>query len=286
MRQLVINTTITFRDDGSLDRYFNDIEKLGVLTPLEEEELCGLVVAGDKAAMRKLILSNLRFVISVAKKYQTKGISLSDLISEGNIGLIRAAYRFDHSRGFRFISYAVWWIRQAITSAIEEYKRLIHLPLNQVNIMNQYLKAVARKEQELHRLPSTEEIAEEIGVDNRFLSELLQNTQVGASLDHPISADGPACLYDKIPHKDAQPDEHLLRESVAAEISIAMEILTRRERELLLLFFGLAGGTACRLEEIAERFSLSVEHTRRIKDGALSKLRNSAYAHELRSCIS
>ncbi|WEA01787.1 sigma-70 family RNA polymerase sigma factor [Mucilaginibacter sp. SJ] len=236
--------------------------------------------------MRKLVLSNLRFVISVAKKYQTKGISLSDLISEGNIGLITAACRFDHTRGFRFISYAVWWIRQAISTAVEEHTRLFHLPMNQVNMLNQYLKAVARKEQELHRPPSTQEIATEIGVDDHLLSELLQHTQISASLDHPINEEGSACLYDKIPHRDPQPDDSLLRESVATEISLAMRILDKREREILLLFFGLAGSPCCRLEDIAERLKLSVEHTRRVKETALGKLRHSPFAHQLRSCIS
>jgi len=285
MRQLVIDRNITVRDEASLDRYFNDIEKFGVLNPDEEYDLCKLVVAGDQRALSKLILSNLRFVITVAKKYQKKGISLSDLISEGNIGLIQAAYRFDNTRGFRFISYAVWWIRQAITSAIEEHTRLIHLPLNQLGTINRYQKVVARKEQELQRLPSVKEVAEEIGLEERVLSYLLNHVQASTSLDQPIGSDLQSSLYEVIPHGDEQPDEQLLKESMAAEITIAMKILSNRERELLMLFFGLDDGTARRLEEIAGQFQLSVEHTRRIKDAALAKLRHSPFAGHLKTCI-
>jgi len=285
MRQLVIKTAITRRDDGALDRYFNDIEGIGLLSPVEEEELCRRLVRGDYAALNKLILSNLRFVISVAKQYQTQGISLSDLISEGNIGLVRAAYRFDHTKGFRFISYAVWWIRQAITSAIEEQTRLVHLPLNQVHLMNQYLKAAARLEQQHHRKPSVEEVADDLGVDEQRLFELLQHSQASSSLDHTGNDETGSPLHERIPHGDASPEHLMVKASVPAEIGEALKILDQRERDMLLLYFGLSGASACRLEEIAERYCLSIEHTRRLKDGALAKLRNSSYASKLKTCF-
>ncbi|RFZ91191.1 RNA polymerase sigma factor RpoD/SigA [Mucilaginibacter conchicola] len=285
MRKLVITAAITPRDGDLLRRYFRDVEKIGMISPQEEEELCSRVLEGDRQAEAKLVTANLRFVISVAKQYQTNGISLNDLISEGNLGLIRAAQRFDHTRGFRFISYAVWWIRQAISGAVQEYTRFIHLPLNQVALLNKCIRASASLEQRYQRVVTNEELASEVGVEANVLSELFIQDKITLSLDHPVSADSPATLHETVSIEKAAPDEGLLRESLRQDIQDAMRELTQRERDLLTLFFGLETGHAIRLEEIAQIFGLCIEHTRRLKDGALEKMRISAKANELRSCL-
>ncbi|TWR24412.1 RNA polymerase sigma factor RpoD/SigA [Mucilaginibacter pallidiroseus] len=285
MRKLVITAAITPRDGDLLRRYFGDVEKIGLLSPQEEQSLCTRILKGDREAEARLVTANLRFVISVAKQYQTSSISLSDLISEGNLGLIRAARRFDHTRGFRFISYAVWWIRQAVSGAVQEYTRFIHLPLNQVALLNKCMQTSSLLEQRYQRSVTNEELASEVGVDVDMLSELFIQDKITLSLDHPISADSPATLHETVSTEKAGPDAGLLAESVRQDIKEAMTGLTQRERDLLILFFGLETGHALRLEEIARILNLCVEHTRRLKDGALEKLRISDKANELRSCL-
>ncbi|OOQ57849.1 sigma-70 family RNA polymerase sigma factor [Mucilaginibacter pedocola] len=285
MRKLVITAAITPRDGDLLRRYFRDVEKIGMMSPKEEQELCARVLEGDRQAEAKLVTANLRFVISVAKQYQTSGISLNDLISEGNLGLIRAAQRFDHTRGFRFISYAVWWIRQAISGAVQEYTRFIHLPMNQVALLNKCMRASALLEQRYQRGATNEELASEVGIEANLLSELIIQDKITLSLDHPVSADSPLTFHETVSLEKATPDERLLRESLRQDIRDAMTELTQRERDLLILFFGLETGQAIRLEEIARIFGLCIAHTRRLKDGALEKMRMSTKANELRSCL-
>ncbi|WPU99122.1 RNA polymerase sigma factor RpoD/SigA [Mucilaginibacter sp. cycad4] len=286
MRALVISAAITRRDDDALGRYFHEIEKKTVVSVTEEEQLCRRIANGDKVALSQLVTANLRFVISVAKQYQTRGISLSDLISEGNIGLIRAAERFDHTKGFRFITYAVWYIRQAVVSAIEQQTRFIHLPLNQVSLINKYMQALSKLEQSSGCGASVGEISAVLGIEEQSLSELLIQSQAITSLDRPLVSDSAITLCDLVPQDDECPDAALLRESVKIEVEEALKTLPRREREVLTLHFGLGGNNPKRLEEIAEIFKLSVEHTRRIKDKALEKLRLSSAGPALKSCLS
>jgi RNA polymerase primary sigma factor len=285
MRELVISTAILRQDGDSLHRYFHDIEKISLVNVSEEEQLCKRITEGDQRAISALILANLRFVITVAKRYQTKGISLSDLISEGNLGLIRAAHRFDHTKGFRFISYAVWWIRQGIISAIDQQTRFIHLPLNQVVLLGKYQKALVKVEQHVGRAPTMEEIAAELGIEKIYLTELLSQVQAMSSLDHPLGSDSSGTLYDIIPQQSERPDEPLIRESVQTEITDALKILPEMHREIITLYFGLRDSSPIRLEDIAKLHGLSVEHTRRLKDKALEKLRYSSKASKLKACL-
>ncbi|MBD1365415.1 RNA polymerase sigma factor RpoD/SigA [Mucilaginibacter sp. ZT4R22] len=286
MREFVVKTTLTQRDDRSLDLYFNEVEKIRRIEITEEEALFKRIEQGDRQALRQLIVSNLRFVISVAKQYQTQSISLNDLINEGNLGMIRAARSFDPKKGFRFISYAVWWIRQAISTAVQEQKRFIHLPLNQLTMLNQYARTAAKMEQQMNRKPTCEEVALELGVDVQKMEELLSNAELTTSIDHPVSGGSTTVLRELLPDDSRPPDEVLIKESVIFEVNRALNILGKREREIVMLFFGLSSFIPHRLEEIAGKLCLSVEHTRRLKDQALDKLRSSTHAPSLKSCFS
>ncbi|MFC0512937.1 RNA polymerase sigma factor RpoD/SigA [Mucilaginibacter angelicae] len=285
MRQLQITQTYTIKDNRSLDVYFNEVSKIPLLTATEEINICRRVADGDSAAIVRLINANLRFVISVAKQYQNPKINLNDLINEGNIGLITAAKRFDPTRGFKFISYAVWWIRQAITAALDEQTRLIHLPYNQITVFNRYVRESVRFEQAEGRKPSMREIAEIMGIQSENLADILRNTTDKVMLDRPLGDDSNATLLDLISMNDHFPDTDIIRESLRQEVGIAMSILEKREREILMMYFGLDCFMPCRLEEIADQFKLSVEHVRRLKDGALTKIRSSRVAPRLASYL-
>ncbi|UOE48848.1 RNA polymerase sigma factor RpoD/SigA [Mucilaginibacter sp. SMC90] len=285
MRQLAIPNSFTKRESDSLTRYFRDIDKIAMINMSEEVELCRLISMGDPAAATKLVLANLRFVISVAKQHQTKGLTLNDLINEGNLGLIRAAKKFDHTRGFRFVSFAVWWIREAMLKAIEDHTRFIHIPMNKVCLLNQYLRICSELEQKDSRSPSMEDAAKALGTEVWRLEELLVKTQATTSLDRPVNSETDMVLSDLIHHEDDCPDKSLMDESVRWEISKALENLDIRERKIINLYFGLNGEPLTRLDEIAQVVRLSSKQTGRIKDRAIQKLRESKHVHRLKSCF-
>jgi RNA polymerase primary sigma factor len=285
MRELQITQTYTIKDNRSLDVYFNEVSKIPLLTATEEIIITRQVADGNSAAITRLIKANLRFVISVAKQYQNPEISLNDLINEGNIGLITAAKRFDPTKGFKFISYAVWWIRQAITAALNEQTRLIHLPYNQITVLNRYVRESARFEQAEGRKPSIWEIAEVMGLQAENLVDILKNATDKVMLDRPLGDGSNFTLLDLISANDHFPDAGIIQESLRQEVDLAMSVLEKREKDILAMYFGLDCFIPCHLEEIAERFMLSVEHVRRLKDGALIKIRCSRVAPRLASYL-
>jgi RNA polymerase primary sigma factor len=285
MRELQITQTYTIKDNRSLDVYFNEISKIPLLTAAEETIITRQVADGNSAAITRLINANLRFVISVAKQYQNPEISLNDLINEGNIGLITAAKKFDPTKGFKFISYAVWWIRQAITAALHEQTRLIHLPYNQIMVLNRYVRESTRFEQAEGRKPSIWEIAEVMDLQAENLVEILKNATDKVMLDRPLGDGSNFTLLDLISADGHFPDADIIQESLRQEVDLAMSILKKREKDILVMYFGLDCAVPCRLEEIAERFMLSVEHVRRLKDGALNKIRCSGVASRLASYL-
>ncbi len=277
MRQLKISKSITNRDAASLDKYLNDISKLPMVTAEEETTLAVQIRNGDTAALEKLVSANLRFVVSVAKQYQNQGISLADLINEGNLGLIKAAGRFDETRGFKFISNAVCWIRQSIIQAISQQSRVIRFPLNKNSSLNKIKKAHSLLEQKLERVPTDSELAEAIDISVQEIS----NSQ-SASL-RPISTDATLLGQDTVTIMDTlfdsnadQPDEQLLLESLKIEIERAMSALTEREKSVLVLFYGISGNPAISLEEIGLKFDLTRERVRQIKEKAIRKLRSNS----------
>ena len=286
MRQLKISKSITNRDTASLDRYFSDIGKEGMISPEEEVELARRIKAGDKAALDKLTKTNLRFVVSVAKQYQNQGISLPDLINEGNMGLIRAAQRFDETRGFKFISYAVWWIRQAILQAIADQSRIVRLPLNQVGVINKIKKETARLEQQLKRVPTTEEIAEAIDLPTYKVSEIMKMNNHPQSIDSPISPNEETRFVDIFVHdNDEDTDTLLMQESLASEIRDVLSTLPDKEREVLMLFYGINTSHEHTLDEIGDILELSRERVRQIKERALKRLRQNAKNKNLKGYL-
>ncbi len=276
MKQLKITQQITRRENDSLDRYLNEISKVDMITPDEEIALAKRIREGDELALAKLTRANLRFVVSVAKQYQNRGLSLNDLINEGNLGLIKAGQRFDETRGFKFISYAVWWIRQSIMQAVAEQSRVVRLPLNRIGSVGRMAAAHARLEQELQREPSAEELAER-------LETTLQNVQSDArlaprqiSMDAPIGAEEQTSLLDLIPDRDATtPDSELMRSGVKSEIARMLSTLPEREAQVLTFYFGLNGEEALTLEDISEKFGITRERVRQIKLKATLDLRRS-----------
>lgn len=276
----------TNRENQSLDRYLQEIGKVDLLSPEEEIELAIRIKQGDTAAFERLTKANLRFVVSVAKQYQNQGLSLGDLINEGNLGLIKAARRFDETRGFKFISYAVWWIRQSILQALAEQSRIVRLPLNRVGALNKIGKAYRNLEQEFEREPSTEELALELKMDIGEVIDALQSSGKHVSVDAPFARGEENSLLDTI--EDDQlpsPDLELMAESLKAEISSVLSTLPDREAEVVKLYFGVDVDHAHTLEEIGEKFNLTRERVRQIKEKAVRKLRQASRSKNLKTYL-
>lgn len=285
MRQLKITKSITNRESASLDKYLQEIGREELVTPEEEVELAQRIRKGDQEALEKLTRANLRFVVSVAKQYQNQGLSLPDLINEGNLGLIKAAEKFDETRGFKFISYAVWWIRQSILQALAEQSRIVRLPLNQVGSLNKINKALGRFEQEHERQPSTEELSEMIDLPQEKIADTLRVSGRHVSVDAPFVEGEDNSLLDVLPKEDSpMADKGLTNESLSIEIDRALQILTPREREIIRSFFGIACQEMT-LEEIGERLDLTRERVRQIKEKAIRKLKKSPAKKLLQSYI-
>ena len=286
MRQLKISKSITSRDSASLDRYLADIGKEQMISAEEEVELARRIKAGDQDALNKLTTTNLRFVVSVAKQYQNQGITLQDLINEGNVGLIKAAKRFDETRGFKFISYAVWWIRQYILQAIADQSRIVRLPLNQVGVINKIKKETARLEQQLKRVPTTEEIAEAIDLPVYKVSEIMKMNTHPQSIDSPISPNEETRFVDIFVHdNDEDTDTLLMQESLASEIHDLLNTLPEKEKEVLMLFFGIGTSHEHTLDEIGDILELSRERVRQIKERALKRLRQNTKNKNLKGYL-
>jgi RNA polymerase primary sigma factor len=274
MRQLKISHSITNRDNTSFEKYLQDISKEQMITPDEEVELAQQIKAGNKEALDKLVKANLRFVVSVAKQYQNQGLGLQDLINEGNLGLIKAAKRFDETRGFKFISYAVWWIRQSISHAIADQSRIVRLPVNQLGAVNRIKKEISRLEQVYNRPPTVEEIAEVIDLPPDKIGEIVKIAARHISMDAPISNDDDTNFIDTFVSEEVtHTDSILIRESLEKEISHTLDVLDDRERELICMFFGIGKSHEYTLDEIGEKFNITREGARQIKEKALKKLR-------------
>ncbi len=275
MRQLKITKSITNRESQSLEKYLQEIGKVDLLTPEEEVELAKRIKQGDQEALEKLTKANLRFVVSVAKQYQNQGLSLSDLINEGNLGLIKAAQRFDETRGFKFISYAVWWIRQSILQALAEQSRIVRLPLNKVGSLNKINKAFSQLEQEFEREPSAEELAEVLEISSDEVETTLSVAARHVSMDAPFVDGEDNSLLDVLENTTTTgTDEDLeYRESLRREIERSLSTLTERQRDVVKLYFGIGVEHPMSLEDIGEKFGLTRERVRQIKDKAISKLR-------------
>ena len=285
MRQLKITKSITNRESASLDKYLQEIGREELITVEEEVELAQRIRKGDQAALEKLTRANLRFVVSVAKQYQNQGLSLPDLINEGNLGLIKAAEKFDETRGFKFISYAVWWIRQSILQALAEQSRIVRLPLNQVGSLNKINKAFARFEQEHERTPSADELANELEIPKEKVTDTLRVAGRHISVDAPFADGEDNSLLDVLVNSDSpNADRGLINESLATEVERALEILTERERDIIRYFFGI-GCSEMTLEEIGEKFDLTRERVRQIKEKAIRKLRQSSRSNLLKSYL-
>jgi RNA polymerase primary sigma factor len=287
MRQLKITQSITTRDSICLEKYLYEIGKVQLISHEEEVELITRIKKGDKSAHDRLVKGNLRFVVSVAKQYQGQGIPLSDLINEGNIGLIKSVDRFDVTRGFKFISFAVWWIRQSILQAITLNSRMIRLPLNKVFLHNQVRTANGLLEQKLGRAPSVEEIAEELNIDFSDITEILASSNPHVSLDNPVSEDEDATLLDTLENKNVQRTDSELNhtESLKTEITRSMQALTDRQRETICCFFGIGLDRPMSLEDIGKRFCLTTERVRQIKDKAITKMRTAKTFDLLRNYL-
>ncbi|WP_394907659.1 RNA polymerase sigma factor RpoD/SigA [uncultured Mesonia sp.] len=277
MRQLKITKQLTNRESVSLDKYLQDISKVDLITAEEEVELAQRIKQGDQAALEKLTTANLRFVVSVAKQYQNQGLTLPDLINEGNLGLVKAAKRFDETRGFKFISYAVWWIRQSILQALAEQSRIVRLPLNKIGTLNKINKAYAQLEQNNQRPPTPEEIAKELDLNIAMVKQALENSGKHLSMDAPLKDGETSSLYDVVNHEESPfPDQNLMQDSLSIEIARVLETLPPREADILKLFFGLNGQRPMSLEEIGEIFDLTRERVRQIREKAIRKLKDSS----------
>lgn len=287
MRQLKITNKITSRESLSLDKYLNDIGKISMLSADEEAELARRIRQGDNEALEILTRSNLRFVVSVAKQYQNQGLSLSDLINEGNVGLMKAARRFDETKGFKFISYAVWWIRQSILQAIVEYARIVRLPLNKVGSYNKVNEAFLSFVQEFEREPTHEELAELLEMTPREVSNMLRGTNRHLSVDAPINGEeSDATMLDVLVNDgESSPDNMLMEESLKDEVQHGLSMLSPREVEVLSAYYGLNGYKSLTLEEIGEQFGLTRERVRQIKERAIRRLRKSYNRNALRSYL-
>jgi RNA polymerase primary sigma factor len=287
MRQLKITKSITNRESQSLEKYLQEIGKVELISPEEEVKLAIRIKQGDQKALDKLTKANLRFVVSVAKQYQNQGLSLPDLINEGNLGLIKAAQRFDETRGFKFISYAVWWIRQSILQALAEQSRIVRLPLNKVGLTNRIQKAYSQLEQEFEREPSAEELAEILELDIEEVSSTLGIAARHVSMDTPLSEGEDNTLIDVLVNPNAELAnsniEH--KESLKQEIDRSLKTLTERQKEVICFFFGIGVDHPMSLEDIGEKFNLTRERVRQIKDKAITKLRSNSRSKMLRSYL-
>ncbi|HSZ33000.1 MAG TPA: RNA polymerase sigma factor RpoD/SigA [Puia sp.] len=287
MRQLKITKSITNRESQSLEKYLQEIGKVELITPEEEVKLAIRIKQGDQKALDKLTKANLRFVVSVAKQYQNQGLTLPDLINEGNLGLIKAAQRFDETRGFKFISYAVWWIRQSILQALAEQSRIVRLPLNKVGLTNRIAKAYSMLEQQFEREPSAEELAELLELDIEEVSSTLGIGGRHVSVDTPLSEGEDNTLIDVMENHNADRAETNIEhtESLKVDIDRSLKTLTERQKEVICFFFGIGVDHPMSLEDIGDRFSLTRERVRQIKDKAITKLRSNSGAKSLRNYL-
>jgi RNA polymerase primary sigma factor len=286
MRQLKIIKQVTNRETVSLDKYLHEIGKVDLLTAEEEVTFARKLKEGDAEALNKLVKANLRFVVSVAKQYQNQGLSLPDLINEGNLGLIKAAQRFDETRGFKFISYAVWWIRQSILQALAEQSRIVKLPLNKIGSINKVNKAFAELEQKYEREPSVEELVEVLELATEDVKEALRSSNRHVSMDAPLTQDEDSNMYDVVlSHDSPAPDRGLLNDSLRKEIERALATLTPREGNIIRLYFGLNGKHPHTLEEIGEEFDLTRERVRQIKEKAIKRLKQTTRSKILKSYL-
>ncbi|HUR65635.1 MAG TPA: RNA polymerase sigma factor RpoD/SigA [Chitinophagaceae bacterium] len=287
MRQLKITKSITNRESQSLEKYLQEIGKVELITPEEEVKLATRIKQGDQLALDRLTRANLRFVVSVAKQYQNQGLSLPDLINEGNVGLIKAAQRFDETRGFKFISYAVWWIRQSILQALAEQSRIVRLPLNKVGLTNRIQKAFSLLEQQFEREPSAEELAEVLEMDIEEVAATLGINSRHVSMDSPLSEGEENTLIDVLenPNADKTDGELYHNESLKTEIDRSLKTLTERQKEVICFFFGIGVDHPMSLEDIGEKFSLTRERVRQIKDKAITKLKASNRCKLLRTYL-
>ena len=283
MRQLKISKQITNRESQSLDKYLQEIGKVDLLTPDEEVRLAQRIKEGDQIALEKLTKANLRFVVSVAKQYQNQGLSLGDLINEGNLGLIKAAQRFDETRGFKFISYAVWWIRQSILQALAEQSRIVRLPLNRVGSLNKISKTFSELEQKFEREPSPEELADVLEVTTAEVVDTMKISGRHVSMDAPFVQGEENSLLDVLENdNDQTPDQGLMVDSLRREVHRALSTLTQRESDVIALYFGLNGEPTMSLEEIGEKFNLTRERVRQIKEKAIRRLRHTSRSKALK----
>lgn len=274
MRQLKISKSITNREQGALDKYLADIAKEPMITPDEEVELAQKIKMGDQIALDRLVRANLRFVVSVAKQYQNQGLSLADLINEGNVGLIKAAQRFDETKGFKFISYAVWWIRQAILQAVAEQSRMVRLPLNQVGFISRVKKTASYLEQLYQRKPTIKEIADELDMPEEKVETALKVNAKEVSMDAPVSSDDDMTFIDTvIPEDNYDADKIVVSESESAAIKRSLSVLNEKERKIIIYYFGLDSNKSYSLEEIGNMMDMTRERVRQVKDKALKKLR-------------
>jgi len=285
MRQLKISESITNRETASLNQYLSDIAKIPMITPQEEVILTQKIREGDQAALERLTTANLRFVVSVAKQYQSSGLTLGDLINEGNLGLVKAAKRFDETKGFKFISYAVWWIRQSILSAIGEQSRMVRLPLNKVGDLSKISKAASKLEQVYERQPTPEEFAEDLETTAEKVSHSLAHSGRHLSYDTPFSSEEDGTLLDVLQSAEPGTDKEMMNESLSIDVSDTMRVLGEKEREVLELFFGLKNQHAHSLEEIGDKYHLTRERVRQIKDKALERLRHSTRSRTLKTYL-
>jgi RNA polymerase primary sigma factor len=283
MRQLKISKQITNRESQSLDKYLQEIGKVDLLTPDEEVDLAIRIKKGDQIALEKLAKANLRFVVSVAKQYQNQGLSLGDLINEGNLGLIKAAQRFDETRGFKFISYAVWWIRQSILQALAEQSRIVRLPLNRVGSLNKISKTFSELEQKFEREPSPEELAEVLELTTAEVVDTMKISGRHVSMDAPFIQGEENSLLDVLENDSQEkPDSELMNDSLRKEVQRALTTVTQREADVVTLYFGLNGEQALTLEEIGEKFNLTRERVRQIKEKAIRRLRHTSRSKALK----
>ncbi len=286
MRQLKITKQVTNRDTPSLDKYLHEIGKVELISPDEEVMLARAIRAGDHDALARLVKANLRFVVSVAKQYQNHGMTLPDLINEGNLGLIKAAQRFDETRGFKFISYAVWWIRQAILQSLAEQSRIVRLPVNKIGSINRINKAYSKLEQEFEREPSAQEIAELLEIAPEDVKETIRTNGRTLSMDAPISPDDDNNMYDLMQNEETpSPDRNLINESLSYEIEKALSTLSPREAKVLKLYFGIGMKHPFTLEEIGEELKLTRERVRQIKEKAIKRIQFTTRSRILKSYL-
>jgi RNA polymerase primary sigma factor len=286
MRQLKIVKQVTNRDTASLEKYLQEIGRVELISADEEVSLAQKIKLGDWTALEKLTKANLRFVVSVAKQYQNQGMSLQDLINEGNVGLIKAAQKFDETRGFKFISYAVWWIRQSIMQALAEQSRIVRLPLNRIGTLNRINKAYAKLEQEFEREPNSNEIAKLLEVDEEEVKVSMKNAGRHLSMDAPLLSDDNNNLYDVIKSDESpDPEKDLINDSLKIEIERAISTLTPREADILRLFYGLNDAVPFSLDEIADKYELTRERVRQIKEKAIKRLKQTSRSKQLKAFL-